>query len=81
MRKQKPEHLFDNDGTRRLTKFKATTGAILKVTVPQSIIGAHSSIHGHEPGGDGRPEAFTLGKKYARASPGSSALKENVTIV
>lgn len=81
MRKQKLEHFLDDDGTRRLTKFKATTGDALNVTVPQFVIGAHPSIHVHGPGGDGIPEAFNRGQKYARAAPGSSALKENVTIV
>lgn len=43
MGKQKPENLFDDDVIRCLTKFKATTGDILKATVPQSVVCAQSS--------------------------------------
>ena len=77
MCKKKPEHLFDDDVIRRLTKFKATTGDTLKAIVPQSVVGVQSSIHAHGPGDGGRG-AFTPGKKYARAAPAVSVLKENV---
>lgn len=78
MGKQKPEHLFDDDVIRRLTKFKPAMGDTLKATVPQSVVGAQSSMHDHGPVGDGGPKAFTPGKKYARAAPAGSVLKENV---
>lgn len=78
IRKQKPEHLFDDDVIRRLTKFKATTADTLKATVPQSVVGAQSRIHDHGPGDDSGPEEVTPGKKYVRAAPAGSVLKENV---